>query len=176
MPNGWRFVKRPDKLVIMPSRSTTSDIVAARIRAVRRKRDLTVAGLAEQCAAAGYPELTEHALYSLEGRRSGTRRPARAVTVDELLALAKVLQVAPVHLLVPPAAGDDEPYPVTHEVTAPARQVREWVRGYELLPGDDRQLYLTEVPPGEFEEIAGVMFPADQPWQLRLRKQERKPE
>jgi hypothetical protein len=167
MPKGLRFVKRAVKLGIMPNRDSPSDIVAARIRAVRRKRDLTVAELASQCAAAGYPELTAHALYSLEGRRSGTRRPARAVTVDELLAVAKVLQVAPVHLLVPPGAGEDDPYPVTHEITAPAAHVREWVRGYGLLPGDDRQLYLTEVPPGEFEEIAGVLFPTRQPWQLR---------
>jgi len=67
---------------------------------------------------------------------------------------------------VPPAAGDDQ-YQVTPEVTAPASQVREWVRGYGLLPGDDRQIYLSEVPPGEFEEIAGVLFPTRQPWQLR---------
>jgi transcriptional regulator with XRE-family HTH domain len=154
----------------MPNKDSASDIVAARIRAVRRKRDLTVAELAEQCAAAGYPELTAHALYSLEGRRSGTSRAARAVTVDELLALAKVLQVAPVHLLVPPSAGEDDTYQVTHAVAAPAPRVREWVRGYGLLPGDDRQLYLTEVPPEEFEEIAGVMFPADQPWQRTLRR------
>jgi transcriptional regulator with XRE-family HTH domain len=144
--------------------------VAARIRAVRRKRELTVSELAERCATAGFPELTEAALYNLEGRRTG-KRPPRPVSVDELLALARVLQVAPVHLLVSPDA-EDEPYHVTPGVTAPARQVRYWIRGYELLPDDSRQLYLTEVPPSEFEEIAGVMFPTDQPWQLRLRKQD----
>ena len=150
----------------MPS-ETPSDITAARVRKVRAKRGLTVAELAERCAAAGFPELTVQALYNLEGRRSRTRRAARPVTVDELFALAKALQVAPVHLLVPPDT-DDEPYSVTPEVTAPALHVRDWVRGYGLLPGDDRQLYLTEVPPGEFEEIAGVLFPTRQPWQLRL--------
>src|SRR5262249_47204698 len=88
------------------------------------------------------------------------------VTVDELLALAKALQVSPVHLLVPPAAGD-EPYQVTPEVAAPASHVREWVRGYGLLPSDDRQVYLSEVPPDEFEAVAGGLFPTAQPWPLR---------
>jgi transcriptional regulator with XRE-family HTH domain len=144
-----------------------SSIVAARIRTVRRKRELTVPDLAKRCADAGSPGLTEAALYNLEGRRTG-KRPPRPVTVDELLALAKVLQVAPVHLLVPPNAGE-EPYRVTSEVTAPAEQVREWIRGYGLLPGDSDQEYLTEVPPDDFEEMAGVLFPL-RPWQRAARQ------
>jgi len=103
--------------------------------------------------------LTTQALYKLEGRRNSPaeRRP-RPVSVDELVALAKALQCNPVHLLVPPDAGG-EPCRVTPGVTAPASQVREWIRGYLVLDGDDRQLYLTEVPPDDFEELGGLLFP-----------------
>ena len=142
-------------------------MVAVRIKEVRTRRGLTAAQLAIRCAGVGRPDLTASAISNIEtGRRDNTGRRRRDVTVDELLALAKALQVSPVHLLVPPAA-DDEPYQVTPEVAAPALHVREWVRGYGLLPGDDRQVYLSEVPPGEFEEIEGLLFPTRQPWQLR---------
>jgi transcriptional regulator with XRE-family HTH domain len=138
---------------------TPTAAIAKRIREVREKRRMTAKQLAERMTAAGI-KWDRSIVANLEiGRRS-------LVTVEELLALAKVLQVAPVHLLVPPAAGD-ELYQVTPDAEAPASQVREWVRGYGLLPGDDRQLYLSEIPPGEFEEIAGVAFPTRQPWQLR---------
>jgi hypothetical protein len=76
------------------------------------------------------------------------------VTVDELLILALALNVAPVHLLVPP---DDyeAPYPVTATVTAPNHRVRGWIRGLYLLRrlprvGDYRDFF-SEVPPDEFE-------------------------
>jgi transcriptional regulator with XRE-family HTH domain len=146
-------------------RRSPSDVVAARVREVRRARRLQVPELAERCAAEGFPELTAAALWNLEGRRTG-KRPPRAITVDELLALAKVLQVHPVHLLVEPRAAE-EPYQVTPAADAPAADVREWVRGYGFLPGDDRQLYISEVPPGEAQEVAGIAFPTRQPWQLR---------
>jgi hypothetical protein len=142
-----------------------ADVVAARIRQVRKRRELEVPELADRCAAEGFPKLTVAALWNLEGRRTG-KRPPRAITVDELLVLARALQVAPVHLLVPPAAGD-EPYQVTPNVTAPASHVRDWVRGYGLLPGDDRQKYLSEVPADEAEEIAELLFPTRSTWQLR---------
>jgi len=134
-----------------------SDAVAKRVRAVRKRRDLTVAQLAGLCRDAGYPALTEQAIYNIENRRAG-KRSARVASVDELLALARVLQVPPVHLLVPPTA-DEEPYNVTPTVIVPARQARQWIRGYELLPGDDRQVYLSEVPPTDFEEMGGMLFP-----------------
>src|SRR5690606_3894974 len=73
------------------------------------------------------------------------------VTVDELLALAYVLEVAPVHLIVP-TDGDGEPYRVTPAGVPEVNRsrVRRWVRGFEELPGQDPRRYFSEVPPLEF--------------------------
>jgi hypothetical protein len=110
---------------------------------------MKVADLAARCAELGAPQLTAQALYKLEGqRKSATRRP-RPVSVDELLALALALNVAPVHLLVPPD-DPDEPYPITQTVTATSRFVaRGWIRGVSPLSGDRRE-FDTEVPQDEY--------------------------
>jgi len=80
-----------------------------------------------------------------------TRR-RKSITVEELLALAYVLDVAPVYLLLP---VDDEraPYAYTPDRTAEVWRVREWVRGHPYaaapaigLGGVDRRGYLSEVP------------------------------
>ena len=158
----------------MANAETASDVVAGRIRELRRKRGLRVTDLGARCAELGAPGLTAQALYKLEGQRGRDDRPPRPVTVDELLALALALNVAPVHLLVPP---DDyqAPYPVTATLASPAHKVRGWVRGLFVRPdaeirpvlGPGGELagldigrlpravdvrdFWSEVPPAEFE-------------------------
>jgi transcriptional regulator with XRE-family HTH domain len=127
-------------------------MVAARVREVREHRGMTTAELARRCAELGVPSLTTQALYKLEGQRDPAKRPPRPVSVDELLALALVLNVAPVHLIVP-VDGDQEKYRITPEVQASRARVRTWIRGLQLpfrLPkvGDQRQ-FLSEMPEGE---------------------------
>jgi transcriptional regulator with XRE-family HTH domain len=84
----------------MSNALTPSDVVAAKIRDLRKARKMTVADVAAGCAAAGMPELTAQVLYKLEQRRaapkSGTRRP---VSVDEVYALATALGCYPAELL-----------------------------------------------------------------------------
>lgn len=123
--------------------------IAARVREVRTKRGWSGADLARELRAAGVP--WERAMVAkLEtGRR-------RSITVTELLALALVLNVAPVHLLVPPDESN-APYQVTPKATAPYWRVRGWIRGLFLLPqlpnvGDKRQFF-SEVPPDEFDAV-----------------------
>jgi transcriptional regulator with XRE-family HTH domain len=144
----------------MDNEPTPSDVVAARVREVRGKRHLTVAELAERCAAIGAPDLTAQALYKLEQRRPGKLRP-RPVTVDELLALGAALNVAPDHLLVPP---DDysKPYRVTSGISERAIHVRHWIRGEIPLPDADFRDYFGEVPLTEYKELvetAGTGWP-----------------
>jgi hypothetical protein len=134
----------------MANERTVSDVVAARVKEVRGKRDLTVSGLAARCAALGAPQLTAQALYKLEGQRDSASRRPRPVTVDELLALAVALNVAPVNLLVP-TSDFDESYRLTGEVSVSAASARAWIRGVlPLLPGDDAREYWSEVPLAEF--------------------------
>jgi hypothetical protein len=140
----------------MDSKSTPSDVVAARVREVRVRRDMSTADLAARCAELGAPRLTVQALYKLEGQRDPASRHPRSVTVDELLVLALALNVYPVHLLVPPD-DDKAPYPVTAAVTEPNVRVRHWIKALDPLRkfpnvGDVRLLW-SEVPDDEFEAM-----------------------
>jgi hypothetical protein len=133
---------------------TVSDAVAARVRQVRKRRDWKPADLAARCAELGAGDLTENVIENIESRSARASKHPRPVTVDELLALALALDVAPVHLLVPP----DEPgapYQVTAAVSESRFRVRSWIRG--LFPlvrlprvGATRDFW-AEVPDDEFE-------------------------
>jgi transcriptional regulator with XRE-family HTH domain len=132
----------------MPTPTTPSETVAHRVREIRRRRDLTVAQLAERCAEKGMPGLTAQAIFNIETTRPG--RPQRPVSVDELLALALALEVFPRDLLVP---IDDDPsagYPVTSTNNPPRGEVRSWVGGERPLPGQDERLVYAELPPEEW--------------------------
>lgn len=138
---------------------TPSEVVAERVRTARRRRGLKVAQLAERCAELGVPELTTQAIFNIETTRPG--RPQRPVTVDELLALAVALEVAPVHLLTPtyPAAhtsydagggpNDEAAYQVTGGSTHPVYRVRQFIRGHRPLEGMDTLEFFSESPAHE---------------------------
>jgi transcriptional regulator with XRE-family HTH domain len=145
--------------------TTPSDIVAKRVREVRRRRSLSVAQLAQRCAELGMPELTEQALYNLEAGRADKRgRRRRAVTVDELLALALALHVAPVHLLVP-TENSDAGYKVTPNVTVDSDHARAWIRGFAGLEGTDLRGFYFEVPAHELAgtELQGARVAFEKP-------------
>lgn len=111
---------------------------------------MTAAQLAGRCAELGAPKITVQSVYKIEGQRQSAARPPRQVTVDELLALAAALNVAPTHLLVPP---DDyrKPYRITSGTSERAVYVRHWIRGEIPLPGADPREYFAEVPRTEYE-------------------------
>lgn len=77
------------------------------------------------------------------GRRS-------IITVEELLGLAFVLDVAPIHLMVPQDSAGW--YAVTPEGYATLNdRVRAWIRGAYALPGHtDERKYFSEVPEDEW--------------------------
>ena len=79
---------------------------------------------------------------NLEGGRRGS------VSVEELLTLAYVLDVAPTHLLVPLEEGIC--YHFTPERFAPTGVVREWVRGRQPLASANARLFFSEVPDKEW--------------------------
>jgi hypothetical protein len=72
--------------------------------------------------------------------------------VDELLALALVLEVAPVHLLVP--LEDEQPYQVTPTRVEPVGLVRDLIRGAAALDGMDERAFFSEVPEHEWQQMA----------------------
>jgi transcriptional regulator with XRE-family HTH domain len=127
--------------------NTPSDLIAQRVRKLREGRGWKVADLAARCKEAGMPRLTVQALYKLETQRDRSDRAPRSVTVDELLVLAYVLDVAPVHLIA--GLDDDTPLPVSPDWTVNAPGARKWVRGLVPLSGGDKKRYEANVPASE---------------------------
>jgi transcriptional regulator with XRE-family HTH domain len=117
---------------------TPSALVGARMRELRDGRGWSAQRLADELAQVGI-KWDRSIVANLEsGRRA-------SVSVEELLALAYVFGVAPVHLLVP---VDERPYPIVPTDEYPTSRVRAWVRGEQSLKGE--RTYDTEVPPDEW--------------------------
>ena len=115
---------------------TPSDVVGERVRELRHRRGQSVAELAADCAAAGHPELTRDAIYTIESGRRLEGRRRRTVSVDELVAFARVFDV-PVFELLP-------------EITPSAAQLQEIGEAlYRLRP-------LLLDPAGELEIAGGA--------------------
>jgi transcriptional regulator with XRE-family HTH domain len=101
-------------------------LMAERVAAIRRYRDMTQEELAEAMRSAGIPWQRITLAKFESGKRS-------YLTVDELLALCMVLEISPVDLIVPRELKPDQPYHVSPEATARATDVREWARGEGTL-------------------------------------------
>ena len=103
---------------------------------LRRSRGWSAERLGQEMAKAGVP-WDRDIVTNLEiGRR-------RSVGFDEWLILAKVLGVAPLHLLVP--LDDDAEFPVTADLALPAAVARDWITGTDpddLLGDDDSWWHL----------------------------------
>ncbi|MEV5353283.1 helix-turn-helix domain-containing protein [Streptomyces sp. NPDC052693] len=123
-----------------------TEVIARRVSALRQRKGLNRQQLGEAMTAAGV-EWNRFTVSSLE---SGKRQN---VTVVELLALARVLDVAPVNLLVP--VEDEQRFRVTPNEVLPAHRVRPWVRGIVPLPGMDPRIFHTEVPLPELRAWSG---------------------
>jgi transcriptional regulator with XRE-family HTH domain len=79
-----------------------SDAVVWRLRELRKQRGWSAARLADECKRAGFPQLTASVIANIEsGRPDAAGHRRRAVTVDELWALARTLQVSMGALLWP---------------------------------------------------------------------------
>lgn len=121
--------------------------IASRVQELRHKRGWSAAVLAAKCAEVGMSTLNRSVLANVE---SG-RRPY--VTVEEMLALAYVLDVSPVSLVVPLEVGetaDTLRYQVTPRHCLPLAHARDWVRGRYCPPGRDPRAYFSEVPREEW--------------------------
>src|SRR5947207_8943095 len=101
------------------------EVVAQNVRRIREGQRLTYVGLAERLTEAGRPI----AVLGLRRIERGERR----IDIDDLLALAVALRVAPVDLLVPNSARDDELYSVTPKRPITAAGARHWIAGHGLL-------------------------------------------
>jgi transcriptional regulator with XRE-family HTH domain len=129
------------------SAATPSDLIAQRIHDLMEDRGWSVTELARRCDEAGLHRLTAQVLYKLLSQRASPGRVPRPISIDELLILAYVLDVAPVHLIA--GLDDDTPLPVSPDWTVSAYGARQWIRGLAPVEGADKKRYLANVPPGE---------------------------
>jgi transcriptional regulator with XRE-family HTH domain len=117
-------------------------VIAERVKDIRRRRKMTAARLGEEMTKAGIPWDRSIVANLESGRR-------KSVSVEELLGLAYVLDVAPIHLIVPLDEGRYAVTPGGH--TARNHQVRAWIRGTHALEGHtDERYYFSEVPVEEW--------------------------
>lgn len=117
-----------------------------RVKELRGRAGLTAVELADQLSKLGVPWNR-----SIVANFEAGRRPS--VSVVEWLALAQVLDVAPLHLLVSPDAQATDLYQVTPNRTAPVPAVREWIRGYYPLNANAVQ-FERETPRGETVSVS----------------------
>lgn len=115
--------------------------VAKRVRDVRKRRGLTAGQLAERLSEQGVPWERSTVAKLENGNRQN-------LTLTEWLALSVVLNVAPIHLLLPIDA-DEDPYQVTPERTNGVEHTRGWLRGHWPLPGANVIQYQAEMPEAE---------------------------
>jgi transcriptional regulator with XRE-family HTH domain len=112
-------------------RPTPSDLVAARIQALRQSRGWTAKDLALRCAELGASQLTAAVIANIEtGRRDASGHRRREVSVDELLTIAQALDMPPFDLIQVPA--DYDPWmdvEITPLVSASRDELASWMRG-----------------------------------------------
>lgn len=102
---------------------SASELAGLRIRQARQQRGWTAKELADLCAKAGAPRVTATVVTNLETRRRSTRD----ISVDELLVLARVLEVPPVQLVLP--LGADELLEVVPGTEMNAAEAVRWMGG-----------------------------------------------
>jgi transcriptional regulator with XRE-family HTH domain len=129
---------------------TSTEVIAARMRHLMARKGWTAQQLVDELDKVGI-HWTRLIVANLLVTKPERRR--RFVTVDELLALAYVLDVAPIHLLLPidDAAQSRDDYAVTPEDWGIVNQVREWIRGRVPFGDQDPRVYFSEVPAREWE-------------------------
>lgn len=108
--------------------------IAQQMRHLRKTLGWSAERLSEELRKVGTP-LDRSAIAKMESA-ADRGQAMRSISVEELLSLALVLGVAPVHLLVPPT--DD------------GSAMRAWVRGDAPMPGQDPRRYFSEVPESEW--------------------------
>ncbi|MEU3613504.1 helix-turn-helix transcriptional regulator [Streptomyces sp. NPDC006872] len=115
----------------------TTRTIARRVKELRTRQGITAEQLAHLLSGQGI-HWDRFAVANLEKERR------KNLTVGEMLALARVLHVSPVHLIVPPT--NEGTFQVTPEEACPPSDARAWIRGSAELPRTDRRIFRTEVP------------------------------
>ncbi|MGC4964638.1 helix-turn-helix transcriptional regulator [Streptomyces globisporus] len=116
--------------------------VARRVFELRKRKGLSAAEVGQKMKDVGF----KWDRFTVSNLENGKRQN---VTLTEWLALAYVLDVSPLHLLVPLTEVE---YKVTPDRALPTARVRSWVRGETPLPETDTRIFRTEKPEAEWSD------------------------
>lgn len=115
-----------------------SKVFRDRVREARRVRGWTQRDLAAALDRVGV-KIDASNVTRLE-------RGNRSVTLDEVIAIAVVLGVSPLHLIVP---LDDNGAQLTPTLTVKTEEARAWLRGQTPLKESDERWFYTQTPESE---------------------------
>lgn len=132
------------------------DAIATRVRDLRKGRGWSAQRLAEEMVKVGIP-WDRSIVANLESRRR------RAINVEEFLALAYVLNVAPLHLLVPTKGSAMKVVPERHDMgdgmpkldAVHLPDARKWIIGEFPLIETDVRIYFSETDEETFRARFG---------------------
>ncbi|MER8030764.1 helix-turn-helix transcriptional regulator [Streptomyces bauhiniae] len=114
----------------------TARTVGANLRRLREARGISLRTLSERLNDAGR-SLSADAINKIENCRladgSTSAKQMRRADVDDLTALALVLNVSPLTLLLPAASGDERAR-LTDTVDVAARDAWRWAEGSQSIP------------------------------------------
>jgi transcriptional regulator with XRE-family HTH domain len=115
---------------------TPGDVFRARLTEARKARGWSKAALARRLEEIGHP-LHETAIVRIESGKRG-------VTLDDSVAIAAALDVAPIHLWLP--IDGDEPIALTPALEVDIEHAREWAQGRRPLDQADSRYYAYQSP------------------------------
>ncbi|MFC6017584.1 helix-turn-helix domain-containing protein [Plantactinospora solaniradicis] len=128
--------------------------IAERVKTLRQGRGWSARELADEMVKVGIP-WDRSIVANLEtGRRA-------SVSVEEFLALAYVLDVAPVNVLVPTESDVTEFEPVQGQVVDPMT-AREWIRGRQPIGDQNMDTYFSKIAGSDFVSIYGALKKAQE--------------
>lgn len=170
--------RQREQRFLMCERQSVGQTIARRVQEARTRKRWSQRDLAARLTAAGRPMNAGQVNKIEAGARGGDATRAENLSVSDLLVLAAVLGVAPVHLIVP-LDGDQGPdaslppgdpgHPsstatrLTESITVHPPAMRAWIRGQwplairgpwndDISDSDAMRFYFTEAPLGEIDE------------------------
>lgn len=140
---------------------TTS--IGQRMQTERKRQEMTAQGLADVTERLGYA-VTRNTIASLENGRK------ELLSIQELVVIARALEIAPIALMYPVETNDTVRVPADPPVEVPAFRAARWFSGEYFTAPEVSQGTEHEYGWGEYDErtkqYEGYTFPDNESWQL----------
>jgi transcriptional regulator with XRE-family HTH domain len=130
-----------------PGDVTAGEVFARRLAEVRKRRGLSAKALADKVSELGHP-VHRSKIAKIESQDE----KARAISLEDVLALAYALDVSPLYLITPIERFGPRMLIVGDGLPVDADDARVWLRGKAPLHGQDPKVFALERPSDEVPE------------------------